>query len=426
MIEIKLLIYLILTYLITKEARKLPLILRYIIYLQQIFMVIPFFLKPILLRVFMVAPIPMDNFSQPRLLQNGNYDAILNHLLTIILVTTFGYFLAVKFVIYLFIRDKDLGEYKPMFKVHFFLIPLLITLSLIAIQLSNIGITNPFLFPLQQFACSLTCFVVIFFDNISGSQRNKVLLILFGVSVTIFQVYSDGFSKSQVFSILFCIYISFMKRKESISKYIIVIISTPIALIIFNYMQQLKFDKNVSMAREFVALRYPEWFRPFYGVFERFDLLSSITDAYYSGIGQWLSLTKYLQEIFSASLWNFGFTGINFGQRWAIEISSASIPGNAYSGVSLSQGPAAEGYIVFGLVGCFIVTFVLITMVLSLYMNQYRNEFISIISIDFLTKNSIFEQGIIGNVEMFTNSIKVGLVYFFINQLTKKVNTSYL
>lgn len=426
MIEIKLLVYLILACLIIKEARKFPFIVKYIIYIQQIFMFIPFFLKPILLRVLMVVPINIDNFSQPRLLQNGNYDAVLNQLLTIILWSTFGYYLAIQFVIYLFVRHKKLSEYKPIFKINFWPILFLMFLSLLAIQLSNTGITNPFIFPLQRFACSLTCFVVLFFNNISGSPRNKVFIIFFGSLVTTFDVYSNGFSKSLVFSILVCIYISLINGKKFFTKCITLIISAPIFLIIFNFMQQIKFGKGVAIQAELVQSRYPEWFRPFYKVFERFDLLSSITDAYYSGIGQWLSLTKYFQEIYSAALWNYGFTGLNFGQRWSIEISSASVSGNAYSGVSLSQGPAAEGYIVFGLAGSFIVTFVLTTMILSLYINQYRNNVLLLICTDFLTRNSIFEQGIIGNIEMFTNSIKVGLVYFFVNQLSKKVYKSYL
>ena len=381
---------------------------------QILFMLIPFILQPILLLILKMNPAPGDWFADRRLISNGSYNEILSQLLLIVLVSSFVYYLTIEFCYHVTVRkNSELPRMNWTVPIEVLMILLLFGAAVLI--LSTMDISNPVLFALRKIGATTTCFALIFIDRISASDFQKWLFFLAGLILTIAETIGYGFTKAPILALAISYWIFTLqaKRFSSTKKILIGALLCLTLPILFRVIQTQKLGlRSISDSRS-VLERYPDWMSPTLPFFQRFDLLSSLTDAYYAGVGTWLSIGSYIGEIYSALLWNYGFTGLNFGARWAKEVSSKSISGNAYTGVSLSQGPMAEGYIVLGIAGSALVTLVLVLFTILVCEKAQGSKYIAFIAVDMFAKNSLFEQGLVGNAERFTEALK-GLVIFYI------------
>ncbi len=384
---------------------------------QIIFMAIPFLVAPIFLLILKMPPSPGDSFADRRLIENGNYSNVLSSLLFIILISQFFYMLTVEFFFRYHSRDTIRKNTGSSWEVKLEVLYILVVLAVITLLLSLLEISSPVLFALQKLGATTTCFALVFYRNITASETSKKIFLIFGSTVTILETIGYGFSKAPILALLLSFWISIngnagISRKRKITVALLLGATIPI---IFLVVQTLKLGTETNNKFEYVTSRYPDWFSPSLPFFQRFDLLSSVTDAYYAGVGSWLSFEEYVREIYSALFWNYGFEGLNFGARWAKEVSSKSIAGNAYTGVSLSQGPIAEGYIVGGIIGSVIISVCVVVFTILLCEKSYGNRLIAFIAVDIFAKNSLFEQGLVGNAERFTGAVKVLVIFVLVS-----------
>ncbi len=384
------------------------------IQVQILFILIPFVVQPILLLTLKMSPTPGDWFADRRLISNGQYDEILSDLLFIVLVSQIVYYLTIEFCYQVVIRKR--AESPSMtWSVQIEVLMILLLLGATVLVLSLVDISNPVLFALRKICATTTCFALIFNARIVASNLQKWFFYQAGFVLTIAETIGYGFTKAPILAlgISFWIFILQDKRISNSKRFIFGAILCSMLLILFRVVQTQKLGARTINESRSILERYPDWMSTLLPFLQRFDLLSSLTDAYYAGVGTWLSVSSYIVEIYSALLWNYGFTGLNFGARWAKEVSSKSIGGNAYTGVSLSQGPMAEGYIVLGIFGSALVTLVLVLFTVLLCEKARGGRYVAYIAVDMFAKNSLFEQGLVGNSERFTEALK-GLVVFYL------------
>ena len=416
--------YFVISCILIKRSFRFSVFTQVTLQVQIVFMVIPFFIAPVFLLILNMPPSPGDSFADRRLILNGSYSNVLSSLLLIVLVAQVFYLLTVE----LFLRQhegrKVLRNMGNTWEVKLDVLYILVIFSVVTLILSLLGISNPILFAMQKLGATTTCFTFIFYKNIKASRRSKLIFLVFGSTVTVFETIGYGFSKAPILALVLSFWISIYgnnaihrKRKITVALMLSAIVPT-----IFLVVQTFHLGPDSNNKFEYVSSRYPHWFSPALPFFQRFDLLSSLTDAYYAGVGTWLSIGEYVREFYSAFFWNYGFEGLNFGARWAKEVSSKSITGNAYTGVSLSQGPIAEGYIVGGIIGSAIITVAIVILTIFLCEKSLVSRPIAFIAVDIFAKNSLFEQGLVGNAERFTGAIKVLLIFVVVSSLLEARN----
>ena len=389
---------------------------------QIFFMTVPFILQPFSLLILRMSPTSGDWFADRRLISNGNYAKILSELLFIVLIALIFYYFGIVFFSR-FTLHRKLQQPNTKWIIPIEILMILVLLGAIVLILYLLQISNPFLFAIRKVGATATCFALIFNERLRATDLQRKIFYFCGVTLTIAETVGYGFTKAPVLAlaISYWIYTLHSKQYSKRNKIITGALLGLMLPVLFKTIQIYHLGPQTISQSSKILARYPEWFSPLLPFFQRFDLLSSLTDAYYAGVGTWLSISAYIREIYSALFWNYGFTGLNFGARWAKEISSKSISGNAYTGVSLSQGPIAEGYIVAGIFGSAIIILILVVFTIKICEKAYSNKFIAFIAVDMFAKNSLFEQGLVGNTERLTEALKV-LVIFYLAGLFISVN----
>jgi len=385
---------------------------------QMLFMLVPFLIAPLILMALNIPPSPGDQFADRRLISNGSYSEILVKLLYVIIVCQITYLISLEIFVLLAGKSSKLS-FNNSWNLNTESILILLILASLTLILARFDISNPILFAFRKLGATTTCFSIIFYAHLNGSNFQKKLILTLGSIITIFETISYGFTKAPVLAVALSVWIwalndSRISRKKRTFIGASLLLAIPI---VFKLVQLQHLGAESNERFKYTSARYPDWISLTLPFIQRFDLLSSLTDAFYAGKGAWLSTTDYIREVFSAFFWNYGFEGLNFGARWAIEISSKSISGNAYTGVSLSQGPIAEGYIIAGVLGSAIVTTLIVFLTLLLCEKSYSGRFVSFLAVDMFAKNSLFEQGLVGNAERLTGAFKILVVLAVIEVL---------
>jgi hypothetical protein len=140
----------------------------------------------------------------------------------------------------------------------------------------------------------------------------------------------------------------------------------------------------------------------------RFDLLHSLTDAFVLPPGTYMQVPEFFSRIFGA--WVPSTLGVAdkvpSGVLWGIRMAGAT------SGVSLADGPTAEGYGIAGMAGVVLWNVVIGTAAALTAAILRRSAFLplSIAAIYVLSSNSLFERGILGLNEAISDGFQVALV----------------
>ena len=128
----------------------------------------------------------------------------------------------------------------------------------------------------------------------------------------------------------------------------------------FLVVQEVKVDHGILTSNDSFGQAYPVLLRPLLYLVRRFDHLSALGDAYFAGVGRWLTLPEVGRTLLTSFVPQqmLRDKGANIGIRWANEVRAYSVP-NSNTGVHLAEGPIAEGYLLGGSVGIIIESVVL-------------------------------------------------------------------
>jgi hypothetical protein len=143
---------------------------------------------------------------------------------------------------------------------------------------------------------------------------------------------------------------------------------------------------------------------------KRFDLFRAVSDVWFVGEGAWYSFSGYIGLMRNALEWNFGTMAPNFGGQWAINVLEHSSDTTFSGVVSLSQSAIAEGWLLGGFIGILFTSslFSIIIMFIGTMING--NLFLRLIALYVISSNSIFEGGVIANLESLSTGARTAII----------------
>lgn len=247
----------------------------------------------------------------------------------------------------------------------------------------------------------------------SERQRRWILLLAgteFSWSI-IFQ------SKTPIFALVFALLLwrSGGVSRKSVRRVLVLLVSLPVLLLCFGYIQQIK--QGASVREDLVAVdaRYPAEIRPYLPILRRFDLLQAVTDASYAS-GHWIGPAEALSrgaESFIPRPLNPD-KDANAGKTWLVEVRAQSvdvIPGN-----SLAEGVAAEGFAISGYIGAAAEASILALLVVLLSRTLYSgNLFVSCLCVPIVLSPMLEERGILGILDGFGKAWQVAVLVVIIS-----------
>lgn len=154
---------------------------------------------------------------------------------------------------------------------------------------------------------------------------------------------------------------------------------------------------------------YIDWMRP---IANRFDLFTSVSDAYFAEKGALGGFKEFMEFVTDSLFWNpsSGRTAQTYGQVWNQRVTSISLPDSKLSPVSLAQGPTADGWVWFGMEGIILANLVLAISVLILGRLLTSGTLSSVFVMTIVGSNVFFEAGIIQLARLLNLGVKVFLV----------------
>jgi len=238
-------------------------------------------------------------------------------------------------------------------------------------------------------------------DMILILGKSKTLAIhIFGI-MSIFTLYSfTNYSKGPIFApLIIFVYRSriWKKRFDPLSFALISFFSVFSALSLFNKLQDRYLGEGyrASMADSSGKLPWhTDWMRP---IANRFDLFTSVSDAYFAGKGALGGSKEFMELVTDSLFWNpsSGRIAQSYGQVWNQRVTSISLPDSKLSPVSLAQGPTADGWVWFGMKGVILVNLVFAISVLILGRLLSSGTLSSVFAMTIVGSNVLFEAGII-------------------------------
>ena len=247
-------------------------------------------------------------------------------------------------------------------------------------------------------------------------SKSKTLVIhIFGI-MSILTLYSfTNYSKGPLFApLVIFIYRSqiWKKKFDSLSFAALSFLLLFSGLFLFNKLQDryLGEEYRASMADSVGKLPwYIDWMKP---IANRFDLFTSVSDAYFAGNGALGGFKEFMEFVTNSLLWNpsSGRIEQTYGQVWNQRVTSISLPDSKLSPVSLAQGPTADGWVWFGIEGVILVNLVFAISVLILGRLLSSGTLSSVFAMTIVGSNVLFEAGIIQLARLFNLGGKVFLV----------------
>ena len=180
----------------------------------------------------------------------------------------------------------------------------------------------------------------------------------------------------------------------------------------FLVVQEVKVDHGILTSNDSFGQAYPVLLRPLLYLVRRFDHLSALGDAYFAGVGRWLTLPEVGRTLLTSLVPQqmLRDKGANIGIRWANEVRAYSVP-NSNTGVHLAEGPIAEGYLLGGSVGIIIESVVLALVALLVLRCLCReSRYLRLLGLAITTQPTLFERGLLGVGEGIGKSVQVALI----------------
>lgn len=150
------------------------------------------------------------------------------------------------------------------------------------------------------------------------------------------------------------------------------------------------------------------WQRLTVGILTRLDAVHAVAVAHVSGPGSYLSYGSVASRLLTGWIPQqlLGTHRLGAGELWA-QLMNHSLPG-----VSLAQGPIAEGYAVAGFVGVVLwsVASALVLMGSAWIMSSVRRLVPDLFAAYIIASAALFEQGVIGLVDVIGSALQVCLI----------------
>ena len=182
------------------------------------------------------------------------------------------------------------------------------------------------------------------------------------------------------------------------------------AILVFPFVQNLKDGAQTTALNNQIGQKYFGNFSATYSVLKRFDLFRAVSDVWFVGEGAWYDFSEYIGFMLGALEWNFGTIAPNFGRQWSINVLQQSSD-TTYSNVaSLSQSAIAEGWLLSGFVGI-LFTYSLFSIIIVTIGNMINsNLFLRLIALYVISSNSIFEGGVVANLESLSTGTRTAII----------------
>jgi hypothetical protein len=108
--------------------------------------------------------------------------------------------------------------------------------------------------------------------------------------------------------------------------------------------------------------------------------------------------------------WNFGTMAPNFGGQWAINVLEHSSDTTFSGVVSLSQSAIAEGWLLGGFMGILLTSSLFSLIIVGIGNMTSGNLFLRLIALYVISSNSIFEGGVIANLESLSTGARTAII----------------
>ena len=367
-----------------------------------------------------------DAIADPRLILNGSYYPSLQILNSIEIISLISYLLATWIFAKYFNKPKKylrLNNYIPFDKTKLYLV---LTTGFLSSYLTSTGSQNPVLKGLSLL--TVPTIAMIFFDSNVWSKGFRIDLeigFLLCITSTLFMFTKSKSYFGAVALLLFIILKEKQERQEKqekkkvSKKFFSFLVSGTLVAISVDVFVQAQLAKNIQYrtANSLVGAHYFGSLGFIYLILQRFDLLSALTDAYYGTQQSFLHASNYVTLFIHSFHWSYGTGALTFGQKWAENVSAISNPGNLYTGVSLSTGPASEGWLVGNYLGVFCCSLLFVILVLLVTnMTLSSPIYLSFVS-SLILSNVFFEGGFIMLAESISQASKVVFVLFMVKVL---------
>jgi len=196
------------------------------------------------------------------------------------------------------------------------------------------------------------------------------------------------------------------------------------AIFVFPFIQNLKDGAETTSLNGRIGQKYFGDLSAMYTVLKRFDLFRAASDVWFVGEGAWYDFSEYIGMMRRALEWNFGTTAPNFGGQWSINVLQQSSDTTFSNVVSLSQSAIAEGWLLGGFVGILFTysLFAIIIVFISSMINA--NLFLRLIALYVISSNSIFEGGVVANLESLSAGTRTAIITWIALEALSGITTN--
>lgn len=390
--------------------------LKYLVFGHICFLFLGLIVRPMILYVKQPKPEYGDSFADSRLIVNGSYNQAI---LEIGLRTFFG-LVIFGLCLHLFQKISIFNSRESSnVELNLGLVPVFVVLgaTLFANILEYTGISHSRFItwisvaalPCIGLAIQLTLQM-----SLSGIKNvaNIGFIGVLALALSILQA-----SKSPIFFYIFMVLlVSFEKIRGKLSfrfspKYLAITgLFFVIAIFVFPFIQNLKDGDQLTALNDRVGQKYFGAFPAAYTILKRFDLFRAVSDVWFVGEGAWYSYSEYIGIMRSALEWNFGTMAPNFGGQWAINVLEHSSDTTFSGVVSLSQSAIAEGWLLGGFIGILFTSSLFSIIIMFIGTMTNGNLFLRLIALYVISSNSIFEGGVIANLESLSTGARTAII----------------
>ncbi|MGW5360204.1 hypothetical protein [Actinopolymorpha pittospori] len=380
-------------------ARTTPEPLRSILRVQAVYWFLAYVLRPVILVLVSPAPVVNDSLADDRLAYGG-YDA---HLPAVLMPVIVGHAVYLLLVLLVGPRLPHLRSLQASPALVLVLFAILLGARLAWMS----GVHSAVVASLLTLAPVVVALMLFPAHPPRRLALLVALLVLTEVSWSVIFA-----SKTPILSLFVCLVLVAASRgwRPRRGHLVVGVVALPGLVLGFSVLQSVKHDSTVTSDLQVVDQRYPTLVRPLLPLARRFDLLAAVTDSTYAQ-GRWISAGEVARRA-ATSLVPRAVADDkthSAGERWAIEVRSLSR--NSVPGVSLAEGPVAEGNAVAGLSGVVAECAFLAVVTLACAAALARGgTFVFALACCLVLQPAIQERGVLGIADVTGKGLQIALV----------------
>jgi hypothetical protein len=390
-------------------ARRFPPIVAALIIVEAGYWTISYVLRPLLLLLVQPAPAYADPVADPRLANGLGYDVAIRDVL-IPVVLGQGAFIVVLLIASLVVRSGDQSPWIHRQSLSVDRGTLIGAMAFVwLIRLAYyVGFRNSIMATLLALGPIVIGLSALYRAKESA---NRWLWVVGLVSSEV--VWSLLFRSKTPFLglvVAFILAASVNRIRLSPRRIVALALLVPIGLLTFATLQANKTTSTDNEIIRYANSAYPGWAQPLLPVVRRFDLFEAVTDAV-NAHGEWIGSIQAVQRLGASLVPNYlsGGPKTSSGLAWGAEVRNLSLP--TAPGVSLADGPIAEGYAIGGIGGAVVeATIMALLTILVGRMLYSRSIFFVSVALSIALGSFLFERGLLGFVEAIGKAWQVAVV----------------